>query len=137
MVSDCLFYNRFKEIKNHLNHLIRKSKINDFNIKINDKLKDSRAFHSELKKYNVVSSKKTGDGKCHFDPHKLNQSFVSNNNSFVNKRRLEDSVAKINRSSVNTCFKFNEVGEQDILNVVKTMKSNACGVDEVSAFLSN
>ena len=78
-VSDCLFFNRFKEIKNQLNHLIRKAKINDFNIKINDKLKDSKAFHSELKKYNVVSSKKTGDGKCHFDPTKLNQSFVSNN----------------------------------------------------------
>ena len=65
----------------------------------------------------MVTSKRTGDGKCYFDPHKLNQSFVSNNNS-----------------SVNTCFQFYDVDENDILKVVKTMKSNACGVDEVSAF---
>ena len=82
----------------------------------------------------MVTSKRTGDGKCYFDPHKLNQSFVSNNNSTVNERRLKDSVAKINRSSVNTCFQFSEVDERDICKVVKTMKSNACGVDEVSAF---
>ena len=52
----------------------------------------------------------------------------------MNKSRLKDSVAKINRSSVNTCFKFSDVYEHDILKVVKTMKSNACGVDEVSSF---
>ena len=80
--SDLFFYNRFKELKNQVNHRIRNAKYNDFNKKINEKINNSKTFHFNLKKFNIVDSK-SKDSKCHIDPNKLNQSFAKNNNTHV------------------------------------------------------
>ena len=55
--SDLFFYNRFKELKNQVNHRIRNAKYNDFNKKINEKINNSKTFHFNLKKFNIVDSK--------------------------------------------------------------------------------
>ena len=47
--QDNVYFSRFKELKNQVNHLIRKAKISDFNNKINQKIKDSKKFHFNLK----------------------------------------------------------------------------------------
>ena len=56
--SDIFFWNRFKELKNQVNRLIRNAKYKDFNNKINLKLRESKNFHFNLKHFNVVNSKK-------------------------------------------------------------------------------
>ena len=76
------FYTKFKELRNQVNHLIRKAKIADFNNKINQKIKDSKKFHFNLKEFNIVDSKKNFS-KCHLDPNKLNECFSKNNNAKV------------------------------------------------------
>ena len=53
------FFDRYRELRNEVNHKIRRAKIDDFNSTINNKINDSKKFHSALKKHNVVSSKKT------------------------------------------------------------------------------
>ena len=92
--NDIFFYNRFKHLKNQVNHLIRKAKINDFNSKINMKLKDSKNFHFNLKKFNVVNSKNNQEVKCHLDPNKLNESFAKNNNAHISKDHITKMVKK-------------------------------------------
>ena len=132
--GEILFHTRFKELRNQVNHLIRKEKYADFNKKINDKIKDSKNFHSYLKKYNIVNSKNKHGVKCHLDPNKLNDSFVKNNNAHVSSNHIAKMVHKINRHSKQAIFEFNEIGENDIIETAKTLKSNACGIDEISAF---
>ena len=53
------FFERYKSLKNEVNHKIRRAKIAEFNESINDKIKDSKRFHSALKKHDVVNSKKS------------------------------------------------------------------------------
>ena len=68
----CFFYNRFKQLKNKVNHLMRNAKYNDFNNKINQKINNSKSFHFNLKNLNIVNSKMDNETKCHIDPNKLN-----------------------------------------------------------------
>ena len=128
------FLNRYKELKNQVNHLIRKAKIVDFNNKINNKITDSKKFHSALKTFNVVNSKKNIHNKCFANPNKLNESFTKNNNARINDNKINETIRDINRSTKSSVFKFSHVTPEDIVKVVKTMKSNACGIDEISAF---
>jgi hypothetical protein len=128
------FFNRFKELKNQVNHRIRNAKYNDFNSKINQKINSSKSFHFNLKSFNIVSSNKNNESKCHIDPNKLNESFAKNNNTNVSNNHISKMIKKINRSSRQAVFEFKEVDSTEIINTVKSMKSNACGIDEISAF---
>ena len=131
--SDLFFYNRFKELKNQVNHRIRNAKYNDFNKKINEKINNSKTFHFNLKKFNIVDSK-SKDSKCHIDPNKLNQSFAKNNNTHVSNQHIAKMVRQINLNTKQPTFEFKEVNSTEIIDTVKTMKSNACGIDEISAY---
>ena len=133
-VNDKFYYNRFKELKNLVNHRLRKAKFDDFNLKINNKIKQSKNFHFNLKESNVVNSKKSKMGGCHIDPNILNKNFAKNNNSHVCDRNIEKMVRKINRNSRIANFEFQEVGINEIIETTKSLKSNACGIDEISAF---
>ena len=130
---DTFFYTKFKELRNQVNHLIRKAKIADFNNKINQKIKDSKKFHFNLKEFNIVDSKKNFS-KCHLDPNKLNECFSKNNNAKVSDFLLKKMVRKLNRNSRRANFKFSEVTPNEIIKTTKTLKSNAVGIDEISAF---
>ena len=122
-------------MRNEVNHKIRRAKIEDFNSTINNKIKESKNFHLALKNHNVVSSKKNEKVPCIFSPDQLNNTFITNNNAPVNLEKITQTINKINRrAKVGGRFHFREVTEIDIIDVVKTLKSNSCGVDEISAF---
>ena len=131
--NDKFFYTRFKELKNKVNHLIRQAKYKEFNSKINEKLSDSKKFHFNLKDFNVVNSKKQG-GKCHLDPNKLNETFAKSNNAHVCDKHIAKMIRKINRNRQRVNFEFTEVSPNEIIETVKSLKSNACGIDDISSF---
>ena len=81
-----------------------------------------------------MNSKNKHAVKCHLDPNKLNESFVKNNNAHVSSNHIAKMVRKINIQSKQAIFEFHDIGENDIIDIVKTLKSNACGIDEISAF---
>ena len=68
------------------------------------------------------------------DPNKLNENFVKNNNAHVSNAHIAKMLCKINRNSKRAIFEFKEVSPNEIIEIVKTLKSNACGIDEISAF---
>ena len=133
--KDDYFLNRFKECKNDVNHKIRRAKIAEFNESVNDKIQNSKSFHAALKKYNVVSSKKTAVVKCPFSPDRMNETFCASHNADVDFDKIAKTINAINlRPRKGGTFTFQEVSEGDIFEIVKSLKSNSCGVDDISAF---
>ena len=53
------FFDRYKELRNEVNHKIRRAKIDEFNKTINDKVKESKTFHNTLKNTMLLALTKT------------------------------------------------------------------------------
>ena len=133
--NDTFFYDKFKELKNRVTHLIRKAKIADFNANINNKLKNIKSFHSNLKAYNIVENGLKKTSNCNFSPTELNEFFSASNNTPVDPIVLAHEIERIeNSSSVFHSFSFRKVTEAEIVRVVRDMKSNSCGIDNIGLF---
>ena len=124
----------FKDLRNQVTHAIRQSKIKVFNERINTKFKNPKQFHQALKNFNIVESKLNNSSECTIDPTNLNQAFLKNNNAEVNADLISDEINEILKKSKPQVFKFQEVSELEILKIVRSIKTNACGVDGISAF---
>ena len=123
----------FKDLRNKVTHAIRQQKIKCFNEKINTKFKDPKHFHQALKNFSVVESK-MNNSDCIINPTALNNAFLKNNNAKVNGTEITEEVGEILKKSKESVFSFSEVTVSEVLKVVRTVKSNACGVDGISAF---
>jgi exonuclease III len=124
----------YKDLRNRVTHAIRQSKIKCFNDKINTKIKDSKSFHQALKNFSIVESKINGHDQCSFNPTALNEAFLKNNNGKVSETLINDEVNEILKTSKAASFSFSEVTDHQVLKMVRTLKSNACGVDGISAY---
>ena len=56
--GDSYFYEKYRECRNLVNHAVRRAKIDDYNRNINNKLQNIKAFHRNLKSYDIVAYKK-------------------------------------------------------------------------------
>ena len=128
--------NIYHQLRNKVTHSIRKSKIAVFDEKINKKLKQPKEFYHALKTHEVVDSKTSTFSPIKILPEVLNQTFLSNNNAPVDEQKLLEEVTKIKNKPIISPvkFTFSEVSGLDIKKVVKTIKTNATGVDDISAF---
>ena len=127
-------HNTYKELRNQVTHTIRKVKIKTFNEMINSKSSNSKEFHKELKRHNVVNSKQDKNMKCSWDPNTLNKTFVKNNNEAVDETALYQVIEEITNTNCFPKFEFKEVSEEEVKKAVKAIKTNACGVDNISAY---
>ena len=124
----------FKDLRNKVTHAIRQSKIKVFNDRINTKFKNPKVFHQALKIFTIVESKSNSGTECTIDPTILNQAFVKNNNAKVNDNLVTDEITEILKKSKPQVFRFEEISELEVLKIVRSIKTNACGVDGISAF---
>ena len=126
---------KYRTLRNIVVHKKRSAKAQDFNKKINQKSKNSKKIHSALKKDNVVDSKKKGNNTetSFINLNVLNQTFASFNNMVVNKQIVSDEIGKIFQNSLPQNFCFHQVSEVEVLKAVKSIKTNATGVDNISA----
>ena len=129
-----LIYDAYRNLKNQVNHMIRKAKIDEMNEVINSKINDSKKIYTALKDKNIVSAKIINEQNCQMDPDGLNETFINYNNAEVNADMIEKEIRRINTSSSDSSFEFRQVTEKEVKLVVKSLKSNACGIDEISAF---
>ena len=128
-----LIFDLYKQLKNKVNHMIRKAKYKDFQEKINEKIHNSKEFHKALRDLSVVNSKCL-DENIEISAEVLNMNFVANNNAEVNANSIEEEIRNINKCCVQTNFKFKEVCEKDVVTAVKSIHTNACGLDGISAY---
>ena len=128
--------NIYHQLRNKVTHAIRKSKIEVFDEKINKKLKQPKQFYHALRTHNVVDSKTSTLDPIKILPNVLNQAFLANNNAAIDEHKIQDELNKINNKPrhAHAQFKFSEITGLDIKKIVKTIKTNACGVDDISAF---
>ena len=124
----------YKDLRNRVSHAIRQAKLKSFSDKINTKIKDPKKFHSALKNFSVVESKINNQDSYNISPTVLNDAFLKNNNSKVNEDLVSDEVTEILKNSKNQVFSYTEVTEAEVLKVVRSIKTNACGVDGISSF---
>ena len=133
--GDSYFYEKYRECRNLVNHAVRRAKIDDYNRNINNKLQNIKAFHRNLKSYDIVDAGIKNRSVCDFSPDDLNNFFSANNNSPVNAERLADEISRIRRRPTNhLSFRFRHVNSDEVKKVVKSLKSNACGIDKISTF---
>ena len=128
--------NIYHQLRNKVTHAIRKSKIDVFDEKINKKLKQPKQFYHALKKHNVVDSKGSSSHEIKISPNALNQAFLSNNNADIDVGKIIEEEEKIRNKprATRAQFNFSEITGLDVTKVVKSIKTNACGVDDISAF---
>ena len=124
----------YKTLRNNVTQAIRLAKIKTFNEKINSKIKDSKQFHQALKNFSVVESNCNNENQCNLDPNLLNSSFLKNNNAKINEDLVTDEVNEILKKSSRPSFSFTEVSEDQVIKMVNSIKTNACGIDCISAF---
>ena len=124
----------FKDLRNKVTHAIRKSKIKCFNEKVNTKIKDPKQFSQALKNFSVVESTINSNDHCNINPTVLNKAFLKNNNAKISDDLITDEVNHILRTSKEPEFSFSEVTVGQVIKMVRTIKSNACGVDGISAY---
>lgn len=129
-----LIYDTYKKLKNQVNHMIRKAKVDELNEIINSKISNSKKFHRALKDNYIVNSKRNYDQKCMIDPDILNNNFLLNNNANVNIDSINEEIIRINKGNINPKFEFRTVTEKEVIQAVKALKTNACGIDEISTF---
>ena len=124
----------YKTLRNTVCQAIRRAKIKTFNDKINSKIKNARQFHQAFKNFSVVESSCNNENECNIDPDLLNSTFIKNNNAKLNEDLVTDEVNEILKKSVRPSFSFVEVSENQVIKMVRSIKTNATGIDGISAF---
>ena len=127
-------FNIYQGLRNTVTHMIRAAKRNMFNEKINSKIKNPKLFHSALKNNFVVDNKKEKSGCMTIDPTKLNDCFLSNNNATIDETKIDAEITNILKDSLPAAFRFHKVTETEVKKVIKSIKTNACGVDRISSY---
>ena len=126
----------FKKARNEVSHNQRKAKKSHINKIANLKVNNSKQFFQNLKKNGIISDKKKKTNTCKFSATQLNQCFLKNNNAKENVEKVNDQISQILTSNTNTQqnFKFNDVNENEVKKIIKSLKSSSCGVDGISAY---
>lgn len=127
-------YSIYQGLRNKVTHMIRSSKIKMFNDKINSKIKHPKGFHSALKQHSIVENKRINSSLPPCDPTKLNKCFLANNNAKIDGSKIDKEIQDILKNSLPPSFKFKQVPEEEIIKVIKSIKTNACGVDKISSY---
>ena len=131
-----IYYEKYKFLRNKVTSMMRQSQKNMFNNTINSKVKNGRDFYSAVKKLNVITDKKN-KGTVNFPANTLNQTFVKNNNFFVDDEFIDERVKTLYDKTVPCIhkFTFSVVTEQDVIKVAKTITSMSVGVDNINSYV--
>ena len=136
--GDKRFLDIFKILKNGVTSMMRKAQVKMFNDEINAKVKSSKDFYRIAKKLNVISDKKGSKStNCTFTPEELNDSFLLNNNAKIDETFINEKIHELYNNTLPCIhkFSFSTVSELDVIKIVKSIKSNSCGVDDINIFM--
>lgn len=130
------FFDKFKALRNKVTAMRRVEQIKLFNENLNNNIKNSRDFYNAAKKLNVIPPKNE-HVRVNFSANKLNSAFVSNNNAIIDEDLINEQIRQLysnNPPCIHT-FRFQPVIEQEVNKIVRGLKSNSCGVDNINSFV--
>ena len=130
--GDQRFLDVFRILKNGVNSMLRKAQVKMFNDEINSKVKSSKDFYKTAKKLNVITDKKCVNTNCTFTPQQLNDCFLANNNA-----EIDDKITELYNNTIPCIhkFSFTAVCEEEVIKMVKSLKTNSSGVDDINSFI--
>ena len=116
-------HEKYKELRNEINHEKRKAKIKHFNKNINTQTRNSKKIHKALKIEGVVDSKNNdSDFSVKTDLNLLNNAFTANNNKAIDPNKLEQNILNILRNALPPTFRFQKVSELVVIKIIKSLK---------------
>ena len=130
------FFNKFKIMRNKVTAMRRSEQIKLFNEAINNNIKNSKDFYSAAKKLNVIPPKNK-QTRVNFSANKLNSAFVANNNATIDENLINEQIRQLYKNNPPCIhkFQFEPGSELDIIKIVKGLKSNSFGVDNINTFM--
>ena len=128
-------YEHYKNLRNHVTTVRRLAQKNMFNETINKYPQDSKKFYQAAKKLNIIQNEAV-NGSFHFSAEQLNRAFVSNNNAEIDDDLIDEHIRNMYDRNPPCIHKFNfePVSEREVIKIVKSLKSNSVGVDNLNAF---
>ena len=126
--------NTYKTLKNICNQKSRNSKIKVFNELINTKVNNSKQFWHAAGSLGIHKSNEN-NSSCKIDPSVLNEQFVSNNNATGDEDAINTEINNLlNKGPVTrNIFEFQQVDENHIKSLVKSLKYTSGGHDGITA----
>ena len=125
----------FKIHRNKVSHMVRKAQKKYFNTEINKCIKNPKLFYNNIKKNGIIENKKH-KAECRHSATYINQVFLENNNKKVDDAKINNEIQTILQNTKNhtNTFKFREVSIFEIKKIIKSLKSNSSGHDDISSF---
>ena len=129
-------FNEYKFLRNKVTSLRRQEQIKMFNENLNNNIKNSKQFYKAAKNLNVIPDK-NDKIPVNFSADKLNAAFVANNNSQIDPTLINEQIRQmyINNPPCIHKFNFEPVSELEVIKIVKGLKTNSCGIDNINAYV--
>ena len=110
--------------------MMRISQKKVFNDCINSKVSNSKDFYKAAKKLHVIPNKKS-KGNFNFSPNALNKAFTANNNKKLDENFINSKISNLYNNTMPCIhkFSFEPVSEEDVIKIVKSIKSKSSGID--------
>ena len=127
--------NKFKQFRNKVSHMIRRAQRKYFNKEINKCIKNPKLFHNNIKKNGIIENKKHKT-ECKHSATYINQVFLKNNNEKVDDNKVNQEIQTILQNTGNHInkFTFRNVTANEVKKIIKSLKSNSSGHDDISSF---
>ena len=131
--GDNKFWEAYKFLRNKVTSMMRASQKKVFNECINSKISNSKDFYSAAKKLHVVPDKKC-KSTFNFSPNALNQAFTANNNKKLDENFINSRINNLYNNTFPCIhkFSFEPISEQDVIKIVKSIKSKSSGIDNIN-----
>ena len=104
---------------------------------LNQNIKNSKEFYKAAKNLNVIPNKKETTTHVIFSANKLNTEFVSNNNAQIDSSLIDEQIRQMYANNPPCIHKFNfePVEEMEVIKIVKGLKTNSSGIDNINGFI--
>ena len=124
------YWDAYKFLRNKVTSMMRISQKKVFNDCINSKVSNSKDFYKAAKKLHVIPNKKS-KGNFNFSPNALNKAFTANNNKKLDENFINSKISNLYNNTMPCIhkFSFEPVSEEDVIKIVKSIKSKSSGID--------
>ena len=127
------YWEAYKFLRNKVTSMMRASQKKVFNDCINSKISNSKDFYKAAKKLHVMPDRKSKPN-FNFSANSLNKAFTSNNNKELDEDFINSRIENLynNTSPCIHKFSFQPLSEEDVIKIVRSIKSKSSGIDDIN-----
>ena len=129
-------FDEYKEVRNQVTKLRRRAFAKHVQKNLNSKIKESKDFYKAARSLHIIQNKKARN-PINFSATKLNEAFTENNNRPPDETGIDAQIRSLYEKNPPTLHKFNftEVHEDEVVKIVKSLKSTSFGIDKINSYI--